>query len=70
MSEHDGERAQIQLGLGGPLPQCLRNSEIDGTANRMRALPPFSAAVRSAIFKAVKVFPVPHAMISLPRSCP
>ncbi len=46
------------------------NSEIDGTANRTRAEPPFSVARRSAIFNAVNVLPVPHAMISFPRSFP
>ncbi|SHP92300.1 Uncharacterised protein [Mycobacteroides abscessus subsp. abscessus] len=44
--------------------------EMDGTQNRMNARPLFSLAVRSAIFSEVKVLPVPHAMISLPRSLP
>ena len=46
------------------------SKEIDGTRNRMRALPPASVAICSAIFNAVNVFPVPQAMISLPRSLP
>lgn len=50
--------------------RVCESREIDGTANRMRALPPFSNAARSAIFRAVKVLPVPQAMINLPRSLP
>ena len=47
---------------------CLRSAS-EGTANRIRAVPPSFSTNSRAIVSAVNVLPVPHAMTIVPRSC-